>query len=179
MFERRGNVNTNHLLRQSLPKCRDVSSLSQLPLNAMARPLSESPRKTLDVSGQSSDELLSEWRWMVAASLELRMVSSLGDAFLESPDGAGFWLDVAAAELALIAHSKEEFDQLRQLPENVEQWFMPQLVGDLLSGVPDWVLASASATRFRPHSAVHSSRQTLRSLSCRCTSRRLARFKRK
>ncbi len=88
----------------------------------------------VDVSGQSSDELLSEWRWMVAASLEVRMVSSLGDAFLESPDGAVFWLDVAAAELTPIANSKDEFDQLRQLPENVEQWFMPQLVGDLLSG---------------------------------------------
>ena len=88
----------------------------------------------VDVSGQSSDELLPEWRWMVTASLEVRMVSSLGDAFLESPDGAVSWLDVAAAELAPIANSKDEFDQLRQLPENVEQWFMPQLVGDLLAG---------------------------------------------
>lgn len=88
----------------------------------------------VDVSGQSSEELLSEWRWMVAASLEVRMVSSLGDAFLESPDGAVFWLDVAAAELTPIASSRGEFDQLRQLPENFAQWFMPQLVGDLLSG---------------------------------------------
>ena len=85
----------------------------------------------VDVSGQSSDELLSEWRWMVAAGLEVRMVSSLGDAFLEAPDGAIYWLDVAAAELTRIANSKNDFDQLRQRPENAEQWFMPQLVGDM------------------------------------------------
>ncbi len=87
----------------------------------------------VDVSGQSSDELLSEWRWMVGADLKLRMVSSLGDAFLEAPDGAIYWLDVAAAELTRIANSRNDFDQIRQRPENAEQWFMPQLVGDMLS----------------------------------------------
>jgi len=88
----------------------------------------------VDVSGQLSDALLSEWRWMVAATLDVRMVSALGDAFLESPDGAIFWLDVAAAELTRIAISKDEFEKLCQIPENVERWFMPQLVGGLLSG---------------------------------------------
>src|SRR5689334_11351736 len=87
----------------------------------------------VDLSGQSSDDLLSEWHWLVPAPLQLRMVSALGDAFLESPDGAIHWLDVAAAELTQIADSKSEFDELRQIPENAEQWFMPQLVGDLLA----------------------------------------------
>lgn len=87
----------------------------------------------VDVTGQSSDALLSEWRWMVPPALYLRMVSVLGDAFLESADESIFWLDVAAAELTRIASSKDEFDQLRQIPKNVEQWFMPRLVGELLS----------------------------------------------
>jgi hypothetical protein len=84
-------------------------------------------------SGQTSDELLVEWRWMVPTSLEVRMVSALGDAFLESPAGEIFWLDVASAELTKISESTAEFDQLRQTPEHVEQWFMPQLIGDMLS----------------------------------------------
>ena len=71
---------------------------------------------------------------MVPCDLDLRMVSALGDAFLEAPDEAIFWLDVASADLTQIADSKDEFDRLRQMPENVERWFMPQLVGDLLSG---------------------------------------------
>lgn len=87
----------------------------------------------VDLSGQSSDDLLSEWRWIAPAPFQLRMVSSLGDAFLESADGAIHWLDVAGGELSNVASSKAEFDELRQIPENAEQWFMPQLVGDLLA----------------------------------------------
>jgi len=87
----------------------------------------------VDLSGQSSDDLLAEWRWIAPVPLQLRMVSALGDAFLESADGAIHWLDVAAADLTKVANSRTEFDELRQIPENAEQWFMPQLVGDLLA----------------------------------------------
>jgi hypothetical protein len=86
----------------------------------------------IDLTGQSSNDLLSEWRWMVSTDWQLRMVSALGDAFLESPDGGIHWLDVATAELTRIADSRARFDELRQLMENAECWFMPQLVGDLI-----------------------------------------------
>lgn len=87
----------------------------------------------VDLSGQSADDLLSEWRWLAPSTFQLRMVSSLGDAFLESVEGAIYWLDVASGDLSKIAASRDEFDELRQIPENAEQWFMPQLVGDLLA----------------------------------------------
>ena len=41
------NVNTNGLLRQYMPKGMNLSGLSQLQLNAIARQLNERPRKTL------------------------------------------------------------------------------------------------------------------------------------
>ncbi len=41
------NENTNGLLRQYLSKGVDVSELSQIKLNAIARQLKERPRKTL------------------------------------------------------------------------------------------------------------------------------------
>jgi hypothetical protein len=50
---------------------------------------------------------------------------------LPLPDGE---LNSMSSELAPVANSKDESDQLRPLPENVEQWFMPQLVRDLISG---------------------------------------------
>jgi len=87
----------------------------------------------VELSDQSSDELLAAWRWLVPSTLSLRMVSSLGDAFLEGPDGAIYWLDVGGAELSRIAESKAAFDRLRQQEEYSSQWFVPQLVGNLLA----------------------------------------------
>ncbi|WP_394002695.1 T6SS immunity protein Tdi1 domain-containing protein [Luteimonas sp. WGS1318] len=87
----------------------------------------------VDLSGQSSDDLMREWRWLVPEALSLRMVSALGDAFLEDASGAIYWLDTGGAELTRIADSRENFDYSRQEPELADRWFAPQLVGDLLS----------------------------------------------
>lgn len=87
----------------------------------------------VDLSGQPQNDLMAKWRWLVPEALSLRMVSALGDAFLDDPIGAMYWLDSGGAKLVRIAESQEQFDNLRQQPELASQWFAPQVVGDLLS----------------------------------------------
>lgn len=87
----------------------------------------------VDLSGQSSDDLLSNWRWLVPSTYSLNMVSAIGDGFLSDQDSHIYWLDVGSAELIRIADTRDQFDSLRQQPDSVEKWFVPLLVGDLLT----------------------------------------------
>ena len=53
--------------------------------------------------------------------------------FLAEASGRVLWLDTGTGQLHQIASSVAEFQQLRQQPEHADQWFIPQLVGDLIS----------------------------------------------
>ena len=82
-----------------------------------------------------SDEacgLLSDWRWLVGEEVEIVLIGSLGDLFLRDESGQILWLDQGSGRLSVIAESEEEFRQLLQQPEQVNEWFLPQIVGDLL-----------------------------------------------
>ena len=65
--------------------------------------------------------------------MKLLIVSALGDMFLADADGQVFWLDTGAGQLHQIAATVDEFQQLRQQRDHADQWFIPQLVGDLIS----------------------------------------------
>ena len=58
-WQRGSNESTNGLLRQYMPKGMDISDISQVKLNAIARQLNERPRKTLGY--QTPAEMFSQW----------------------------------------------------------------------------------------------------------------------
>jgi hypothetical protein len=80
----------------------------------------------------NGDAILADWRWLVGDSVELFLVSSLGDLFLKDTQGRIVWLEVGAARQAIVAESGDEFKQLMQQPSHAEDWFLPHLVGDLI-----------------------------------------------
>ncbi len=91
---------------------------------------------TVDFQKHGAEDLLRDWRWLVGDSMQLLLVSSLGDMFLADADGRVFWLDTGAGQLQQVAETAKDFKALMQQPENADQWFIPQLVGDLMvSGV--------------------------------------------
>jgi hypothetical protein len=87
---------------------------------------------TVSLEGQNPDDLLSEWRWLIGEATNLFLVSSCGDMFLSDQNGHVLWLDSGTGQLQQIANSLAQFDSLRQHQQNADQWFMPQLVGDLM-----------------------------------------------
>lgn len=88
---------------------------------------------TVSPNGVDLDGLLSEWRWLIDESHQVAVITALGDLFLRHSDGRILWLDAGFGQLTEVASSADEFKQLMVQPQNANEWFAPQLVGDLLS----------------------------------------------
>lgn len=88
---------------------------------------------TVGFGAIKSDALLADWRWLIGDAVQLVLVSALGDLFLRDSEGHILWLDAGAARLTPVAESAEEFKRLMQLMEHVDEWFVPQLIGDLIA----------------------------------------------
>jgi hypothetical protein len=88
---------------------------------------------TISFDPTASEALLSDWGWLVTGDLEVVVVSALGDLFLRNSEGHILWLDVGAARITQVAASSDEFKQLMQMAENANDWFVPQLIGDLIA----------------------------------------------
>jgi hypothetical protein len=80
-----------------------------------------------------ADGLLDSWRWLVDASCQVVMISALGDLFVQNAIGQVFWIDTGWGQLTPVAENADAFKQLLLQPENLDAWFVPQLVGDLLT----------------------------------------------
>lgn len=90
---------------------------------------------TVDPTGVDFDQLLQAWRWLVGPEYHAVVITALGDLFLLDEDDKAYWLDTGWGKLTEIAGSPEELQSMIVDPRSAEEWFMPQLIGDLkLSG---------------------------------------------
>jgi len=87
---------------------------------------------TVGFDAKKSDALLEDWRWLIDDEAQLIVVSALGDLFLRDTQGRILWLDVGTARLTQVAESSDEFKMLMQQTEHTDEWFVPQLIGDLI-----------------------------------------------
>lgn len=85
-------------------------------------------------NGVNFDALLTDWRWLVDAALAPVAITAMGDVFFRAGDGSIHWLDTVAGRLTRVASDADEFKSLIAQPEYLDEWFLPQLVGDLKTG---------------------------------------------
>lgn len=88
---------------------------------------------TVSLDNVDFDDILSDWRWLVGQEYTPVLISALGDLFLRHDDGRIFWLNVGWGQLLEVAASAAEFKQFMVQPSNAAEWFVPTLVGDILS----------------------------------------------
>jgi hypothetical protein len=87
----------------------------------------------VDFQKHEQDDLLRDWRWLLGDSMRLLLVSAIGDMYLADSASRVFWLDAGSGQLQKIAESIDQFQQLRQQPQNANTWFIPKLIGDLIT----------------------------------------------
>ncbi len=88
---------------------------------------------TVNFEHLKSDEVLSDWRWLIGSSKNPVLLSASGDAFIQDiNDGTVYCLDTAVAEIHKVANSIDEFQQLLSDKEFVVNYFAVKMVGDLI-----------------------------------------------
>ena len=72
--------------------------------------------------------LLDAWSWLIPSGSRSVLLTALGDAFIQEPDGKVHHLDASRWHLEKVAESGEEFSALLQNSEFVHNFFYPQMI---------------------------------------------------
>jgi hypothetical protein len=129
---------------RSRSRCLTIPSRGCLAGYAVKPPLMSNVRSQMPAtwkqlafvpSSEALHELRDGWRWLIGEALEPFMASASGDVFLESEDGAIFWLDTGAGKLTRIAENHEAFlAELRT--EAGSDWLLAPVIDKLVdSGI--------------------------------------------
>lgn len=89
--------------------------------------------KDITINFQTLDleDIFSAWRWRIRDQKGLIFISKLGDMFLLGKDDCVYWLQTDSGDLTKIADNVEHFERLLRQEENLDNWFLPELVKEL------------------------------------------------
>src|ERR1700744_2135374 len=86
-----------------------------------------------DISKIDLEDICSDWQWCLQDQQTVILVSAIGDMFLLGKNGSINWLETGTGQLKKIANDIKEFELLLNDEENVDNWFLPGLVEDLIT----------------------------------------------
>ena len=82
---------------------------------------------------ETAQKYLGDWNWLVGHDVRILLVSALGELFLQAADGSVLWLESGAGRITPVAPSSEQFQEMMRQSDRVDEWFCPQLIGDLIT----------------------------------------------
>ncbi len=92
----------------------------------------------IDIDGIDTDDLCDSWQWCLAEMNKVFIISKMGDMFLIGKGEQIYWLQVdSGGVLSKIADSLVEFEELLSIYDNIDNWFLPGLVDQLLKSKID------------------------------------------
>jgi hypothetical protein len=87
---------------------------------------------TINFQDLDLEDLFSAWQWRIGNQKGLILISKLGDMFLLGTDDAVYWLQTDSGDLTKIADNLEHFEQLLTREEYLDNWFLPELIKQLV-----------------------------------------------
>ncbi|MBN9386313.1 MAG: DUF1851 domain-containing protein [Chitinophagaceae bacterium] len=87
---------------------------------------------TIDFQDIDLEDICSCWQWRLSTLKNLVLISKMGDMFLLGKDDGVYWLQTDSGELTKIAQSLDHFEQLLADEANIDNWFLPLLLEDLI-----------------------------------------------
>jgi hypothetical protein len=88
---------------------------------------------TINISNINQSDLVNSWLWLIPDLKQILLISKMGDMFLSANNGHVYWLSTDDGSLTKIADSKAGFEQMLADDANIDNWFLPSLVGKLLA----------------------------------------------
>jgi hypothetical protein len=90
------------------------------------------PDLTINFQDLDLEDIFSSWQWLLAGQKSLAILSKMGDMFLIGEDNRVNWLQTGVGTIDKVADSLEDFVQMLADEANVDNWFLPSLVEELI-----------------------------------------------
>ena len=85
----------------------------------------------INFDGLEDEELTNNWEWLVPEDYTPILISVFGDIFFIDKADKVHWLSTGEGIMEQVAESEDQFRELLQDEEKLEEWFLPHLVHQL------------------------------------------------